>query len=690
MQRTTLLLISAVAISPLCLAQTTYDARILDYVGLKFPCDGGATPVLKIRNEGSATMSGCVVETWKNGIQVSTFNWQLALPALQGQTRQPIFPPMPDVDLGDDLEFRIISVNTIPDEDPSGNILQVDMDQVPAASPNTTVTVEVETGANPGALTWEIRNSLAEVIATGGPYPDANTVITGNTTLSADACFSFKALDASRGVGATARVRVKSGGNTLIALEGSALQDGLTKGLTIGNNEGCTQNLVVEIATDALPEETSWEIIDQATNAVVCASSGAYPPSSIVTETCCLPSGCYRLRAMDLGGDGIVGGGYVLRTAGSPGARIIDDAANFSSGSFSAITAQQGFCLPLSADKLIYTSCDKLDWTSGQYIVATTNVSVSAEFGGANAATSGYEFWFFDPNGTYSFRKFRSHTVSDGFSPANASRACHLKINNWALANQIPANVLMNVSVRSRVSGVNGAYGPVCRFMIDPVRAACPLTKLMDVPGNPYLSCGASRAWGNGHYVHARPVTGANKYQFRFRISGEPFEVVRTSSTYFVQLNWITNPLQDGVTYDVEVRASKNNGATWCTDPAPMSAPWGDVCLLTIDNTPANGGNENMLGAGQSEQSEGLRMYPNPNRGDQLYLSLDAMEDGVRTVSVDIFDLTGKRVSARTIAVNDGSLNSVMDLNGELAHGMYLVNITAGAQHYTERLVLQP
>ena len=71
-------------------------------------------------------------------------------------------------------------------------------------------------------------------------------------------------------------------------------------------------------------------------------------------------------------------------------------------------------------------------------------------------------------------------------------------------------------------------------------------------------------------------------------------------------------------------------------------------------------------------------MHPNPNRGDQLYLSLDAVEEGVNTVSVDIFDLFGKRVSARTIAVNDGFINTVLELNGDMANSMYMVHITAG------------
>ena len=59
-------------------------------------------------------------------------------------------------------------------------------------------------------------------------------------------------------------------------------------------------------------------------------------------------------------------------------------------------------------------------------------------------------------------------------------------------------------------------------------------------------------------------------------------------------------------------------------------------------------------------------------------------------VSMDIYDLTGKRVSARTVAVAGSNVNTTLDLNGELAAGMYLVNITAGDTTYTERLVIQP
>ena len=128
--------------------------------------------------------------------------------------------------------------------------------------------------------------------------------------------------------------------------------------------------------------------------------------------------------------------------------------------------------------------------------------------------------------------------------------------------------------------------------------------------------------------------------------------------------------------YTVEVRASFDGGTTWC--------PYSTACTVFTGGC-ANGGGENA-----SAQGTNLQMYPNPNRGDQLYLSLEEVAQEVSTVSVDIYDAFGRRVSARTIPVQDGFLNTVIDLNGELAAGVYLVNITAGEVIYTERLAIQP
>jgi hypothetical protein len=161
-------------------------------------------------------------------------------------------------------------------------------------------------------------------------------------------------------------------------------------------------------------------------------------------------------------------------------------------------------------------------------------------------------------------------------------------------------------------------------------------------------------------------------------------------------LNWTTGtPLECSKTYEVDVRVSLDGGATWCFGPGSSSQTaacadaedWGRVCLVTINPC------LEAMGAGSSMARQGdgtFTLYPNPNRGDQLFVSLSSVAAGVNAVNVDVYDLTGKRVMARTIAVQDGFVKTNLDLNGDLAGGMYLVNITAGDKTYTDRLVIQP
>lgn len=56
-------------------------------------------------------------------------------------------------------------------------------------------------------------------------------------------------------------------------------------------------------------------------------------------------------------------------------------------------------------------------------------------------------------------------------------------------------------------------------------------------------------------------------------------------------------------------------------------------------------------------------------------------------MSVDIHDLSGKRVMARELPLQQGPV--VLDRNGALATGMYVMRIHAGGAQFTERVVIQ-
>jgi len=208
-------------------------------------------------------------------------------------------------------------------------------------------------------------------------------------------------------------------------------------GTPIGN---CTELLTLDIKLDNNGSQTTWEVRD-VTGTTVIASGGPYQnglAGTTVTETLCLNQICYRLIVNDAAGNGISGGGYVLRDASNR--RIVDANGLFNSTS----SAVNEFCLPLSNARLIASSCDRVrPYTSSTQIYASA-------FPGA----SGYQFWIFDPHGSYTRRVF---TTTQNLVPANL------------LTNPVPANRDLNVRVRALVGGTYTAFGAACRFRLNTV-----------------------------------------------------------------------------------------------------------------------------------------------------------------------------------------------------------------------------
>ncbi|MBK6551224.1 MAG: T9SS type A sorting domain-containing protein [Flavobacteriales bacterium] len=477
----------------------------------------------------------------------------------------------------------------------------------------------------------------------------------------------------------------------------------------------CTNELTLEFQTDGNPDQTTWEIREQGTDFLLHSGGPLNPQNGVETNFACLSDGCFYLRVLDSSGDGMTTGGYILRTTGS-NLRIIDNANNFNgafNGNESAISGGQGFCFPMDVvNQPIYSSCDKLDWVTNKFIVAAEDPAVTAAYATpALRTSSGYLFWFFDPNGSYSFRRFRKHSESDGYG-TGALRANHFRINSWAntpSSPHLPDGVLLNVRIMGRVNWSWTTWGPACQFKMDAALAACPRVNLQDNPNLNEYSCGVNRVFGGSNdwtnrvtASQPQPVPGVSsslvRYQFRFRIPGEAICIVRPPQTSpRLYMNWSADSglqLECGKQYEVDVRVSLDGGANWCFDVASPSCvepvtTWGNVCMVNITTSTYCLGELQGGSSSMATQNGDLTMYPNPNRGDQLYINLSAVDADVNTVSVDIYDLTGKRISARTIAVQDGFLNSVLDLNGEIASGLYMVNITAGDKTYTERLVIQ-
>jgi subtilisin-like proprotein convertase family protein len=428
---------------------------------------------------------------------------------------------------------------------------------------------------------------------------------------------------------------------------------------------------------------TSWEIIPLGSNTPACTGSG-YGPNTTTVASCTVPDGCYELRVFDAGGDGMCClnglGGYVLRTSANE--RIVDAAQQGIFSSTAAIALGQGFCVPLSTDRLTSSRCDREDYLPGDFIQAVPNNLVRAQYDTGTPSDDGYQFWFFNPNGGYTRRILITHATNNYWFPSGADRCSYLKLDQ-IVTNPLPLNTLLNVRVRIMVNGVYSAFGPACRFKLD-LSTNCPLTQLVSTPG-PQFSCGRTGVMLNGATtLYAVPVASANRYQFEFSRQGY-LRRIASSSTALTLTNWNTLPLQYSRTYNVRVRASFDNGASYC--------PFGPTC--TISTQANTDGMAQQTGTGSIRMADNMvepafTMYPNPNQGPQLFVSLSNIAAEVNMATVDLYDLFGKRVMTATLPMQDGLLlNNALELNSELAAGLYLVTITAGDFTTTERLVIQ-
>ena len=234
------ILLVALLLSVNASAQFAYDAGIVDYVGLKYPCDGAVVPTLRIQNQGTNIMSTCVVETWKNGLFENSFNWNLAIPAPTGATRQPALPVINGVNDGDLLEFRIISVNTVTDQDATDNFRTETINGTSEVSPSYEVKVQVFTDGDPQETTWTIVDATGLVVASGGPYATINALEEETVLLSPSACYDFKLAD-SGGDGMDQRssslpgyAKVVGLGTEVIAVDGNDFSASYTEGLHAG------------------------------------------------------------------------------------------------------------------------------------------------------------------------------------------------------------------------------------------------------------------------------------------------------------------------------------------------------------------------------------------------------------------------------------------------------------------------
>jgi hypothetical protein len=171
----------------------TVDSDILGVSNMsETNCLGEAEPAVTIRNNGSVNITSMEIEYDVNGEQVFTFPWTGDLGFLESVQVQ-----LPKVSflLADTnfLTINVTAVNGQGDDYLPNNVLVYPFERA-AITPNT-VKLMLKTDAHPEQNTWEIINSLGEIIKSGGPYANANTIYQETILLPAEDCYLFKLYD---------------------------------------------------------------------------------------------------------------------------------------------------------------------------------------------------------------------------------------------------------------------------------------------------------------------------------------------------------------------------------------------------------------------------------------------------------------------------------------------------------------
>ena len=427
--------------------------------------------------------------------------------------------------------------------------------------------------------------------------------------------------------------------------------------------------------TDFYGDETSWEVYDAFFLLVASGPGSPYAGNTLNVETLCLPTlfgNCFSLFVFDAFNDGmccLYGAGYweVRTTSGDLMVRDLYHGSGSAVGSDivdgtqspAALPQSPGyvlgheFCLPLGPSSIEAGDCNVF-----------TNDLKDRVYATFVPGAGNYQFEFMNPDA--GFRRF----IATGQRYVQFSQL----VNNPTYP--LVSGTTYFARVRPDLGFVGFSddfFGAGCEMAIDEL-AVPGCTQLIDTPG-PTESCNVNRQLDVGQKLWARPVFGASGYQFRMENASEGYLRFLATPSYVLNLNtWAVLPMQVGFTYDVTVQvfvAGQPGG--FCGAPCTVTilAPPPATSGLKIDEAAATG----------------VSLYPNPVRDGQVQLMLTDLVDEEQNITVDVFDLFGKRVMAKEYGNSGSVFNTIMDVD-DLAAGTYMVHITINEETLVERLMV--
>ncbi len=156
-------------------------------------CIGRISPLVTVRNNGNNTITSFTLKFSVNGGNESMVNWNGTLPSLGKVVIQ-----IPEYSFSPSGNNQIKVFSTAPnaasDEYPKNDTLNTILKTGPGST--DVVYLFLRTDNAPQETSWEVKNSLGQVIRSGGPYTAPLTTYKDTINLPAADCYTFTIYDA--------------------------------------------------------------------------------------------------------------------------------------------------------------------------------------------------------------------------------------------------------------------------------------------------------------------------------------------------------------------------------------------------------------------------------------------------------------------------------------------------------------
>ncbi|MBL4593399.1 MAG: PKD domain-containing protein, partial [Flavobacteriales bacterium] len=246
------------------------------------------------------------------------------------------------------------------------------------------------------------------------------------------------------------------------------------------------------------------------------------------------------------------------------------------------------------------------------------------------------------------------------------------KAYRYVYVDKVPGiqnNTTYDVRIRAKKGGIWSNYGVVCQITTP---ASSITTHLRPA------DCGVIMP-SYSSFILCEYVAGATEYEYEFSNVGLGYTqtYTRPKSWRYVWVDKVPG-IQLSTTYDVRIRAKiggiyTSYGAT-CQITTPASARIG---IFPEDEEP------NISNINTKLE---MKMYPNPNQGEFVYLELQGLSANSEIIVTDIF---GKTILNQPIDSDYETYSGTLRFNQKLDSGFYLITIISNNNKVTKKLVVR-